>query len=53
VKPLKFFHDDYVLKPKDGDEETDGEDEIESDFASDEAAHSLGDGSEDDEPEGV
>ncbi|KAH0542239.1 hypothetical protein FGG08_003361 [Glutinoglossum americanum] len=50
VKPLKFFHDDYGLKPKDGDEETDVEDEPEeSEFASDEEAYSRdGDGSEDD-----
>lgn len=53
MKPLKFFHDDYGLKPKDGDEETDSDDEIGSDFASDEEAYSLGDGSEGDGPEGV
>jgi hypothetical protein len=52
VKPLKFFHDDYGLKPKDGDEETDGEDEFEeSDFTSDEDAYSHSDDPEDDKLE--
>ncbi|KAI9775319.1 MAG: hypothetical protein M1839_001303 [Geoglossum umbratile] len=52
VKPLKFFYDDYGLKPKDGDEESDGEEELEdSDYASEDEADSRGGGSEDGETE--
>ena len=54
VKPLKFFHDDYGLKPKDGDEESDGEEELEeSDYASEGEAYSHDDGSEDGGPDGA